>query len=86
MPNLFIDRRHDRVSYRGTNVEMEAIEFEILWTMVRKPGTYFNENDLTHLDQTQSEGPSVRAALEGLAHKMNEWISFDVAKGFQFRR
>jgi len=88
MPNLMIDRSLTHVFYAGGRLEVNDMEFEILWTLANKPGRTFTADDLTYLinpsDRLQKS--AIRVAMESLAVKLAPWVCFDQRNGFKFIR
>ncbi|NNE30248.1 MAG: hypothetical protein HKN16_11460 [Saprospiraceae bacterium] len=88
MANLTVDRNLAFVRMSGKPVEINEIEFEILWAMINKPGKFWTAEDLesTFPPFSQIGKKSIRVAMESLNSKMSSFIRYDHSRGFKFRR
>ena len=88
MANLTIDRGTLNVVHGGGKLEVDEIEFEILWAVVNKPGRAFTADDLIHILSPfeLSNQQIIKAAMESLAAKLGPLVYFDQSSRFQFRR
>lgn len=88
MANLTIDRGTFNVVHGGGKLEVDEVEFEILWAVVNKPGRAFTADDLVHQmgPFMFSSQQMIRAAMESLAAKLGPLVYFDQRSRFQFRR
>ena len=88
MANLTVDRNSAFVTMSGKPVEINEIEFEILWAMINKPGRFFTVEDLeSAFPPFEKIGKkSIRTAMESLNAKMSAFIRYDHSRGFKFRR